>query len=185
GDGIPTFLAPELVKAGDLSIRAPATAAAAARSATRARQAHAGCAGAAVPWPDVVRTLRGAPRRARMARAPGPLLDADARRPPDRLAAAAVAHLVGAVDRGRGPAAAVDPVRVQRRRVAHARRRLRDQRLRRPLAGPTRRAHPRAAAGHRRGARARGAGAVRGADAGGLRPGAHAQPADHPDERRR
>src|SRR5690606_5003580 len=63
----------------------------------------------------VLRTLRGTrPRRAQLARAPGPVLEADARRPADRLAAAALADLVGPVDRGRRRAAAVDTVRLQR-----------------------------------------------------------------------
>src|SRR5690554_528449 len=106
----------------------------------------------ALPLPHVLRTLRGpAPHGARLAHAPAPVLDADARRPADRLAAAAVADLVGAVARGRGRAAAMDPVRVHRRGVADPRGRLRDQRLRRPLAGSPCRAHPRTPARHRPG----------------------------------
>src|SRR5690606_6082775 len=73
------------------------------------------------------------PRRTRLAPAAGAVLGPAARRPPDRLAAAAVADLVGAVDRRRRGTAGLDPVRVQRRRVADAFGRLRDQRLRRPL----------------------------------------------------
>src|SRR5690606_26749396 len=62
-----------------------------------------------------LRTRDTGPCATAMAPAPVAVLDPGARRPPDRLAAAAVADVVGAVDRGRRPAAAVDPVRVQRR----------------------------------------------------------------------
>src|SRR3546814_4510043 len=78
---------------------------------------------------------------AALAGAAGSVLEADPRRPPDRLAAAAVADLVGAVDRRRGRAAVVDAGGVLAGRVADAFGRLRDQRLRRPLARPAGRAH--------------------------------------------
>src|SRR5690606_15408648 len=136
----------------------------------------------AAPGPAPGRSARDGPA---VAPAPGAVLDPGARRPADRLAAAAVADVVGPMDRRRRRAAAVDPVRVQRRGVADALGRLRDQRLRRPLAGRFGRAHEGAAAGDRRGVRARGAGGVRGADAGRVRAGAHAQPADGADEHRR
>src|SRR5690606_9465419 len=89
-----------------------------------------------------------------------------ARRPPDWLAAAALADLVGPVAGGRRGAAALAVGGVHRGRLADPFGGLRDQRLRRPLARRAGRAHPRTAARHRRGLRARGAGGVRGADAG-------------------
>src|SRR3989304_449139 len=77
----------------------------------------------------------------------------------------------GGFGAGRGPpAAAVDAVRVYRRRVADPLGRLRHQRLRRPLARPACGAHQGGPAGHRRQQRPRRAGAVRRTDAGGVRP---------------
>src|SRR5690606_17506234 len=124
-----------------------------------------------VRFADVLRTLRARPG-APLARTAGSVLEAGPGRPPDRLAAAAVAHLVGAVGGREGPAAVVGPGGVLAGGLADPLGRLRDQRLRRPLAGRQRRAHEGQAAGHRRGARARGAGGVRGADAGRFRAGA-------------
>src|SRR5690606_17639814 len=109
--------------------------------------------------------------RTRVAPAPAPVLATDPRRPADRLVAAALADVVGPVAGRRWRAAAVAAGGFQSRRVADPLGRLRDQRLRRPLAGPRGRAHPRTPAGHRRGLRARSAGGVRGADAGGVRAG--------------
>src|SRR3546814_19849423 len=67
---------------------------------------RSGCA-SRVRFAHVLRTLSSRPGAA-LAGAAGPVLEADPRRPPDRLAAAAVADLVGAVDRRRGRAAVVD-----------------------------------------------------------------------------
>src|SRR5690606_16736056 len=69
--------------------------------------------------------------------------------------------------------------------LAHPLGRLRDQRLRRPLARRAGGTHPQPAAGHRRGVRARGAGGVRGSDAGRVRAGADPQPSDRLPELRR
>src|SRR3546814_4110224 len=84
-----------------------------------------GCA-SRVRFAHVLRTFPSRPGAA-LAGAAGPVLEADPRRPPDRLAAAAVADLVGAVDRRRGRAAGVDAGGVLAGRVADAFGRLRDR----------------------------------------------------------
>src|SRR5690606_20963011 len=137
-----------------------------------------------VRFAHVLRTLRARPGPP-LARTAGPVLETGPGRSSDRLAAAAVAHLVGTVGGRRRRAPVVDAGGVLAGRVADPLGRLRDQRLRRPLAGRQRGTHPGPAAGHRRGARARGAGAVRGADAGGVRAGVDLEPADGADELRR
>src|SRR3546814_12061255 len=95
--------------------------------------------------------LRPRPSRpgAALAGAPGPVLAADPRRPPDRLAAAAVAALVGAVARRRGRAPGGEAGGVPPGAAAVAFGRRRDSRLRSPRARTARRAHD-AQAAHRR-----------------------------------
>src|SRR5690606_15726700 len=95
--------------------------------------------------------------RTRVAPAPAPVLATGPRRQADRLAVAAVADLVGPVAGRRRRAAAVATGGLQPRRVADPLGRLRDQRLRRPLARSTGRAYPRPPAGNRRGVRTRSA----------------------------
>ncbi len=139
---------------------------------------------ACYPFAHGIRAFRNRSHAA-LARAAGPVLEAGARRSPHRRAAAVVAHLVGPVAGGRRCAACVDPVRVHGRRVADPFRGMRDQRLRRPLAGSAGGAHARASARDRGGLRTRSPGRVRRADAGGVRAGAHVEPPDRLAELRR
>ena len=114
----------------------------------------------------------------RAAAAAGRLRAADAPRPPRRHLPAAVAHALGAVDRGRPDAYGEAAARVHRRHRGDALGRLRDQRLRGPQHRPAREAHAAAAARRAAGVALRGAGAVRAAGAARAVAGHAARPED-------